>query len=220
MRKFTREEIEAAREATVWDFGNGVLYDMCRAHPGHTREDVIIGKIWIIGRSYAAAIERRRNGQTFGDGFYELHVAPAMKAAGIDSWLQSLGDMAQAGGPETILAHKRLTDLFAKVSGLEKRSLASKYLHFHKPAHFYLYDGRARNAITKVVPRLTRIPDIDAGENDLEYKDFVRRCVWLRRSIEEEHGLTLSPREIDKALLTIAAEDGAKEEPAGTGVSL
>lgn len=41
-----------------WSFGNQILYDMCLKNPSHTNENVIIGKIWLIGRSYAAAIER------------------------------------------------------------------------------------------------------------------------------------------------------------------
>ena len=40
-------------------FGNQVLYQMCRDHPGHTDTDVISGKMWLIGRAYSAAIERR-----------------------------------------------------------------------------------------------------------------------------------------------------------------
>jgi hypothetical protein len=34
---------------TSWDFGNQVLYEMCRANPEHAKDDVIIGKIWLIG---------------------------------------------------------------------------------------------------------------------------------------------------------------------------
>ena len=45
---------------TPWKLGNDVLYKLCAMHPRHTEDAVIIGKFWLIGRSYAAAIERRR----------------------------------------------------------------------------------------------------------------------------------------------------------------
>jgi len=37
--------------------------------------------------------------------------------------------------------------LFSKISGLNKRSLASKYLHFHVPELFYISDSRAYDAM-------------------------------------------------------------------------
>lgn len=46
-------------ETTPWDLGNQVLYDVCRQNPDHTDEQAIIAKILLIGRTYAAAIERR-----------------------------------------------------------------------------------------------------------------------------------------------------------------
>ena len=55
-----------------WEYGNSVLYRMCEEEPEHKQIDVIVGKIWIIGRSYAAAIERRKNAVVVGDDFYLL----------------------------------------------------------------------------------------------------------------------------------------------------
>ena len=60
-----------------WEFGNSILYRMCEENPLHNDADVIVGKIWLIGRSYAAAIERRRNADGYqGDDFYFDAVAP------------------------------------------------------------------------------------------------------------------------------------------------
>jgi hypothetical protein len=207
MRQITNEDIALLRTPWIWDLGNQVLYDLCRDHPNHDAEDAIIAKIWLIGRSYSASIERRRTVDHLGDEFYQQVVAPALRNSDIDSWLENLADTTEPGVPGTILIHKKLTELFQSITKLEKRSLASKYLHFHRPDLFFIYDSRARRAITKVVPRLNSIPDFDVDECDFEYKDFVRRCVWLRHSIKEEHGLLLSPREIDKILLSITDND-------------
>jgi hypothetical protein len=60
MRSITIEDIEAIRTKSVWDLGNDILYEMCEKYPGHDEDNEIIAKIWLIGRSYAAAIERRK----------------------------------------------------------------------------------------------------------------------------------------------------------------
>jgi hypothetical protein len=207
MRTITRNDIDSARSACVWDLGNQVLYELCSKHSGHCEADEIVAKIWLIGRSYAASIKRRRNATRAGDRFYEETVVPAMQESGIDSWLASVPRHGRPGSPESVEVHKMLMDLFRSVTGLEKRSLASKYLHFHIPDAFYIYDSRARQAITKVVPRLNRIPDIRTSTCDPEYKDFVRRCVWLWQHVRETHGIALSPRELDKLLLAITEKN-------------
>lgn len=44
----------------LWQFGNNILYKMCQSNFEHTKQEIIAGKLWIIGRSYAAALERRK----------------------------------------------------------------------------------------------------------------------------------------------------------------
>src|ERR1700675_3892793 len=87
----TPEFINKALSVTAWDFGNQVLYDLCATNPGHARDDIIIAKVWLIGRSYAAAIERRRStAGAVGDAFYETVVAPKIRSSGIDDWFHAL----------------------------------------------------------------------------------------------------------------------------------
>ncbi|MDP9353058.1 MAG: hypothetical protein M3P51_16170, partial [Chloroflexota bacterium] len=74
--------------ADVWTFGNRILYRMCEEHPAHKEVSVVAGKIWLIGRSYAAAVERRAipadRDRVGTDAFYEHHVAPALIASDLD----------------------------------------------------------------------------------------------------------------------------------------
>lgn len=44
-----------------WDFCNKILYDLCQNNFQHKEVDKISSKILIIGRTYAAALERRKN---------------------------------------------------------------------------------------------------------------------------------------------------------------
>ena len=40
-----------------WRLGNTIMYEMVAKYPNHTDADEIVSKLWMIGRTYAAAIE-------------------------------------------------------------------------------------------------------------------------------------------------------------------
>ena len=192
---------------SAWDVGNRVLYDLCREHPAHQSDDEILAKVLLIGRVYAAAIERRRTTEVGpgSDRFYTETVAPAIRASKIDEWLNE----ARMAIPVTSKAlqamvevHGRVTKLFSEISGLEKRSLASKYLHFHVPELFFIFDSRAVEAMREfsdVIPRATR----REGSGDNEYRKFVEKVIFLVKLCDEEYGLSMCPREVDNLLLRV-----------------
>lgn len=191
-----------------WEFGNSILYQMCEDNPLHNDADVVIGKIWLIGRSYAAAIERRKNADDYqGDDFYYDAVAPKMLEIGkeLDSRIESLknntGIIADCV-PEILSTHKYLMDAFMDLTGLEKRSLASKYLHFHCPEKFFIYDSRARAAIGKIVKRPNKKILLGVDDHDAEYGDFVCRMLELQEYLDEKLGVYEKPRAIDSFLLS------------------
>ena len=189
---------------TIWDTGNKVLYDLCSKYPSHDSDDEIIAKVWLVGRSYAAAIERRNPSEEVGDGFYINHVAPKIRKSKIDKWLKSIKrhkKLTKENFQEIMATHKRVTDLFSDISGMEKRSLASKYLHFHNPSLFYIYDSRACRGLSKlsdITGRASRAKDLEA---DNEYRKFAEKCLSVRRYIENKFDVFLSPRQIDNVLL-------------------
>jgi len=76
--KITKYDINRAKRKAGWDFGNNILYDMCAKYPYHKHIDQIVGKIWLIGRSYAAAIERRKNAKEYNEDFYTEVVGPVI----------------------------------------------------------------------------------------------------------------------------------------------
>jgi hypothetical protein len=204
-RVVSKADLVAATGVSPWDFGNNILYNLCKDYPQHKNHDEIIAKILLIGRSYAASIERRRNAELDSDNFYITTVAPTLEKSDLDAWLATLAEEVP-GSPNAVAVHKKLMDLFESITKLNKRSLASKYLHFHLPSVFFIYDSRAKQAVTKVVPRLNKLDNVPAENFDQEYKDFVRRCVWLRQDIFSKHKVLLTPRQIDKLLLSISAE--------------
>lgn len=192
----------SAMAHSAWDFGNEALYTLCASNPTHQRDDIIIAKVWLIGRSYSAAIERRQSNTQVPivDQFYETVVAPTIRASQIDSWLASLtqDDTIQ----KTIEIHKQVMDLFADISEMDQRSLASKYLHFHHPERFFIYDSRAQKAVSNLTkPIQRRMPAFTLFDNI--YARFCLRCQRLTEALAASLGRTITPRELDKVLLEV-----------------
>src|SRR4029453_4248629 len=113
------------------------------------------------------------------DSFYVETVGPMLRKSKIDRWIAEVRARRQGTGVSTLVrVHGLTTDLFCAISGLEKRTLASKYLHFHVPNLFYIYDSRAAEAIREFsfeFPRPSR-----SGTGDDEYRKFAERCQHLR----------------------------------------
>ena len=135
--------------------------------------------------------------------FYEKIVAPAMIKSRLDHYLSRLDIYKEISdfNIELILeTHKYLVDLFVSITELNKRSLASKYLHFHRPNLFYLFDSRAANSLRKLVPKLANDKYLNY---DSTYTSFYLKAYSLNRFIKNKYDIALSPRELDKILLWI-----------------
>lgn len=199
--------IEKASSSSPWDLGNEVLYSLCREHPAHTNTAAVIAKVWLIGRSYAAAIERGPEKPKENYDFYVEKVAPAIVASQVDQWLRDVAAFSHptdASLPHILRAHAQVTALFGQISGLDKRSLASKYLHFHLPNLFYIFDSRAVGAMRRVstlVGRACGTPECA----DREYGKFAFKCLRLQAYVAQTFQITLLPRGLDNLLLRLHA---------------
>ena len=205
----TKENIKEALLANNWDFGNEVLYNLCSENFEHKIANKIIAKVWLIGRAYAAAIERRKNKTDINDDFYVEKVAPIFQNSQLDNYLAELKKHKNIT-PENIelilRTHKYLISEIKKITGMEKRSLCSKYLHFHLPELFFIYDSRAVNALksfsSKIPKELSYLTKNKIG--DSEYSKFFAKCFDLKYKIEKEYQLTLTNRQFDKVLILTA----------------
>ena len=202
----TKELLNLTSRNTIWNLGNEILYRLCQDYPDHKSAEVITAKVWLIGRSYAAAIERGRTMEENGDSFYETKVVPKIQASHLDEHLNKVKQFSKISSesiPMILKTHKYLTDLFAKISGKDKRSLASKYLHFHCPALFFLYDSRAVKGARALYPRFS--PELPTEKVDYEYAKFFLKMVQLRDEIHRIEGRLLSTREIDNIVINIGS---------------
>lgn len=203
----TKTKIENAISNSPWDLANNTLYDLCKQYPKHNNNEEIIAKVWTIGRTYSAAIERRKSGGKFqGDDFYVDRVAPHIIKSPIDEWFFSLKDIESLDQDSLTLileTHCKVTNLFEDITNdkkNKKRSLSSKYLHFHFPELFFIYDSRAEKGVKKLSEITGRARRYD-GVADNVYRKFCEKCLIVRDHIKEQYGKTLTPRQLDKLLL-------------------
>ncbi len=211
--KFMKEQltiklIEACKKS-VWDFGNGVLYKLCAEYFYHTEDEQILAKVWLIGRAYAAAIERRRIKVANNDDFYIGEVVPAFKNSKLDVKLRELSQfdkLTEKNLKNMLETHFYLTKLTAELTGLEKRSFCSKYLHFHLPNLFPIYDSRVvgslRKFISKTPDRFSKI--MNSANIDREYAKFACKSLAVRQKVEKELGKELTLRQFDNLLIRFA----------------
>lgn len=205
---YTRDQVFRARDddADLWSIGNAALYRLCEEHPDHTKPAAVVAKLWLIGKSYSAALDRGR-GKAGGeavssDDFYCEIAAPALCKAGIDEKLAVLPtgvELDTALLSAVLRAHGALVKVFHGVTGRSHRSLASKYLHFHRPELFFIYDSRAREALDVAEPasRKARTP----RGADAQYAGFVQRAMRYRERLTSRFGVRLTPRELDRLFL-------------------
>lgn len=205
----TKAEIDECLKPSPWDLGNSVLYQLCQLHFEHKRLDEIIAKTWLIGRSYAAAIERRKNNKGVSDDFYVNIVAPTIQKSHLDVALASLRQerrISSSNAIEILRIHHYLVKTLEPITGLEKRSFCSKYLHFHLPALFFIYDSRASTAMRTFISQVPKDLACIVGnlEIDTDYAKFVAKCLALRNLIAEVYECDLTTRQMDNLLLSIA----------------
>jgi hypothetical protein len=211
MKKFdirlpSEAAVRTAMQDDSWTLGNQVLYDMCRNHPSQSDPMAIVSKFWLIGRAYSAAVERRRTSNekplSNGENFYDHRLVPIYQQADFDSVFAPLYGYENISSnlKHVIEIHCTLTQTLKDVTGQWKRSLASKYLHFHFPNLFYIYDSRAESGLGGYVPQWHK-QSLPTSYSDPVYYKFSLAMTALRDEIKSHYGLALSPRHLDTIVL-------------------
>lgn len=208
LKDVTTVLLEKARKPNIWSLGNEVLYKFCREYPTHQTSENIVGKFWLIGRSYAAAVERRRTSNEIPpldtNTFYENRLVPAVKQADFDTLFQRLDiiDTPTELNLDTIVEiHYQFTKTLEGITYQWKRSLASKYLHFHYPHLFFIYDSYAHEFLKSYVPNWSSRRLSEKEIQDKVYYKFCSALIEFRDEIQSEFNQKLSPRELDNLLL-------------------
>lgn len=209
VKDFLRKEPK--EEDNVGHVGNDILYEMCKKYPNHNDVSEIIAKVWLIGRSYAVSIERNRNNRSVSDNFYSDIVAPAFKSD-FDNLLvelKKIKELKKENIKVILKTHKNIVDFInKKITKDNKRSFVSKYLHFHFPNLFFIYDKRVNGEINKVFKEIGKskrdviniLSGLIVDEYDENYAEFFVKCFYLLEFCRES-GINLSARQIDSFLI-------------------
>jgi hypothetical protein len=105
-----------------------------------------------------------------------------------------------------LAVHRKFVDLLKKLASgkrATRRSFASKYLHFHNPRAFFIFDTQANAEIRR------RCKNLPHANYDEAYADFVLCCILYRDEEAIRRGdAPMSPRELDQELLRYGIADG------------
>jgi hypothetical protein len=201
---------------TPWDFGNNILYKMCMENFEHKKHEHILAKVLFIGRIYAAAIERRKTEENeINDNFYFNKVVPTFMKSELDIMLKTLkvySIITEENIPLILNTHHYLMQILKGITNLDKRSFCSKYLHFHLPSLFFIYDSRANKALKKISTQVPKelIENKRLESVDNEYSKFFYKSFVTKRNIEENFNTKISIRHFDNILIDIANNIGNK----------
>ena len=131
---------------------NHVLYQMCATQSRHRDPSVVVGKVGLIGRAYSAAPSR---GVTIENFYQRLADAIVSRGNELDRAIdeaRSLNRISFDTIPVVTEAHGLLNEIVigfirdnledgAKRGIGHRDSFCSKYLHFHAPRAFPIYDS-------------------------------------------------------------------------------
>lgn len=212
MNKELEKQVKKCKEVQLWDKANKVLYDLCKKYPNHeTRED-IIAKAMIIGRTYAASLERqKKEGSKIETTDFYTKVYKALHNKSFSNKIEQLKyerSITKDNLVEVVKLHKKMVNLLEKCTkeGISNRSFASKYLHFHLPKLFYIFDKYANTEIKKLRSEISwkgngecLLDSLRESDFDSDYGRFVNNCFHVHRYLKQNK-YSLKPRQLDNLL--------------------
>ena len=154
-------------------------------------------------------MERRSNKATTPGDFYYDYVAPRICESELDAKIAAVKaknyeEVSEESIRDILDLHGYLVGILKGLTGKDKRSLASKYLHFHLPDLVFIYDSRVSKVIGEFVDGKVKVPNKDPNWDEV-YAKFVYKVFEIyktlrREDYHSENGDTL-PRVIDTFLL-------------------
>ncbi len=191
-----------------WSLTYQSLRSLCERHPGHTSENEVAAKVWIIGRTFATQIERQVE-SSGGAGSSLGRVVKLLyeHRGAIDRWISEVPMGERAASFDDVIVkcvqvHARFVKLLETITykGQSPRSFASKYLHFHRPM-VPIYDSVASYALSKIVRWRKAFDCGPLGEpEDTTYRQFVLHLRQLN-GLAAADGLYPTVQELDWYLL-------------------
>lgn len=206
----TQSELDdsVARFQSDWGLIDEVLYALCARHTEHRDRRVVTAKLALVGRVYAAGLERRVSpppGKQAIDVISKHVLEHGSEVDMIIRGLDGIHEPLDATAMATIVEqHGRLTELLQAVTtdGKAPRSFASKYLHFHRP-FVPIYDDYARQKLGRLVRwERSYVPFGAPASADRDYREFCLRFFRLYEACAAA-GLRVTVKSLDALLWTV-----------------
>jgi hypothetical protein len=191
-----------------WQPVDKELYDLCQRKPEQRDESLVFSKVAIIGRVYAAQVNR--SFKAAGGGNKEVTVARGLveQADLIEKGLLALDGRKfdRQTAREIVELHGRITRKLAERTGdAWLSSFVSKYLHFHCPI-VPIYDSQATGSIGRFVD-WTAVRDLRTSMATIPdwaraYRNFVAAFVLSYERVWTETSLRPTVKQVDHLLWT------------------
>lgn len=204
-KKLTPELVQEALNDEFWSERDRFLESLCR--DSNPSEEEVAARLLIVGRTYAAPLERFQGAKRKWFHAYR-GVAKRLVDKG---FLQELGQFdppefwsSAATQMEVLRLHRQLIELL----GCKKnpRSLASKFMHFHRPDVVLIFDNNARAAASRTMESLRlQVEKLDIHGVDDPYRRYLQNALALKRHIEDQIEIEVpTPRDLDKIIIRLS----------------
>lgn len=182
--------------------GNDILYRMCSDYPNHNDLNVVHSKIWLVSYAYSTHLHRKSGSNALGNVAKTLHVADIDSITSLCASIQSIN---LRNIHISIEVHAKICGILQSVLSVNPRSFVSKYLHFHYPNAFFMYDSKVVRNIRLQIKQHQGAPkkfDLDKtvklNNYDKNYMWYCLRAIYYRDTVKNLPGA--SPREVDRYL--------------------
>jgi hypothetical protein len=187
----TREFITDALAESILEPRMRALYELCFMHRHHFRDDIVADKLRMLVRLCAERGIMMRD-------FSPEYVAHRLGRAEVDRWFGGLATAEKLDVALLLEVHKHMMRVLDDLSEPEARSLASKYLHFHFPELFFVFDSRVEAAAMTLGEG--ECGYLALTEHDPIYGRFYACARKMVEKMTPLVGRRLSPRELDRVL--------------------
>ncbi len=163
---------------------DGLIYEHIKNNITHVDADIVYAKVVLVNRMYRANLK-------FAGGDPEGTIADGLVKEKVDDKLQKVANAKfNADSLGLIVStHKVVTDCCEKLLHRKPTSFVSKYLHFHFPEAFPIFDKYAYNSAWNIVTSEGLVEKIKGKteelKNDGDYAWFCASLVNIQTKVTE-----------------------------------
>jgi len=177
-------------DIVLWRQIDRFLEDMCKKFPAHKNVKEVIVKVTAIDRLYRAMLYRGRQ---------DYHkIATGLRDSDIDKVLRQINGLLSIKNLPQVLEATKIVAGLGNPKKPRYWVFASKYLHFHKPKLFPLFDKNAKDKCNALCRRLGLTNEYLNSMN--EYEAFCRQLLSLQKVLVHKTRCKASLSDLDKFL--------------------